>query len=48
MGDLIVSVILPFSSEANKEALYLTNIFYLAVRLYSNRVQMTSKCDKNN
>ena len=27
--------------------LYLTNRFQVAVRLFSNRSQMTSKCDKN-
>ena len=26
---------------------YLTNRFYVAVRLFSNRSQMTSKCGKN-
>ena len=26
---------------------YLTNIFHFAVRLFSNRSQMTSKCGKN-
>ena len=27
--------------------IYLTNRFHVAVRLFSNRSQMTSKCDKN-
>jgi len=27
--------------------MYLTNIFHVAVRLFSNRSQMTSKCGKN-
>ena len=27
---------------------HLTNRFYVAVRLFSNRLQMTSKCRKNN
>jgi len=27
--------------------LYLTNRFHVAVRLFSNRSQMMSKCDKN-
>ena len=27
---------------------YLTNRFHVAVRLFSNRSQMTSKCGKNN
>ena len=27
--------------------LYLTNRFHVAVRLFSNRSQMTSKCGKN-
>ena len=34
----------------NKEAstvLYLTNTFHVAVRLFSNRSQITSKCGKN-
>ena len=29
------------------QTLYLTNRFHVAVRLYSNRSQMTSKCGKN-
>ena len=28
-------------------AIYLTNRFHVAVRLFSNRSQMTSKCGKN-
>ena len=28
-------------------AVYLTNRFHVAVRLFSNRSQMTSKCGKN-
>ena len=31
----------------NKADLYLTNRFHVAVRLFSNRSQMTSKCGKN-
>ena len=30
-----------------KPSLYLTNRFHVAVRLFSNRSQMTSKCGKN-
>ena len=29
------------------EYIYLTNRFHVAVRLFSNRSQMTSKCGKN-
>ena len=32
---------------ANELAIYLTNRFHVAVRLFSNRSQMTSKCGKN-
>ena len=35
------------SSEPTKEIFHLTNIFHVAVRLLSNRSQMTSKCGKN-
>ena len=31
----------------NNSDVYLTNRFYVAVRLFSNRSQMTSKCGKN-
>ena len=36
--------------NANKKCLCvcLTNRFQVAVRLFSNRLQMTSKCGKNN
>ena len=30
-----------------KSVVYLTNRFHVAVRLFSNRSQMTSKCGKN-
>ena len=30
-----------------KKKIYLTNRFHVAVRLFTNRSQMTSKCDKN-
>ena len=30
-----------------RSCLYLTNRFHVAVRLFSNRSQMTSKCGKN-
>ena len=38
-----------FEKEAkgNSEMVYLTNRFHVAVRLFSNRSQMTSKCGKN-
>ena len=32
----------------NLHVVYLTNRFHVAVRLFSNRSQMTSKCGKNN
>ena len=34
-------------SESSNFFMYLTNRFHVAVRLFSNRVQMTSKCGKN-
>ena len=35
------------SIRASMIHVYLTNIFHVAVRLFSNRSQMTSKCGKN-
>ena len=34
-------------NQRNQEIVYLTNRFYVAVCLFSNRSQMTSKCRKN-
>ena len=34
-------------TETSDFTIYLTNRFYVAVRLFSNRSQMTSKCGKN-
>ena len=36
-----------FNTSRVKEAIHLTNRFQVAVRLFSNRSQMTSKCGKN-
>ena len=36
-----------FSTTSQKFRIYLTNRFHVAVRLFSNRSQMTSKCGKN-
>ena len=33
--------------EISDVSFYLTNRFHVAVRLFSNRSQMTSKCGKN-
>ena len=35
------------SLKTSSSAKYLTNRFHVAVHLFSNRSQMTSKCDKN-
>ena len=37
----------PTNAFAFARELYLTNRFHVAVRLFSNRSQMTSKCGKN-
>ena len=39
-------LVLPCNMAAVQN-LYLTNRFHVAVRLFSNRSQMTSKCGKN-
>ena len=36
-----------FQTLHRNEDIYLTNRFHVAVRLFSNRSQMTSKCGKN-
>ena len=36
-----------FQTLQRNEDIYLTNRFHVAVRLFSNRSQMTSKCGKN-
>ena len=36
-----------FRALQTSRVLHLTNRFYVAVRLFSNRSQMTSKCGKN-
>ena len=41
-GDLRLLFVLNLTSSH-----YLTNRFHVAVRLFSNRSQMTSKCGKN-
>ena len=41
------AIIIANSGLRSSLAIYLTNRFYVAVRLFSNRSQMTSKCGKN-
>ena len=41
-----VRIVLSYSASP-KGSVYLTNRFHVAVRLFSNRSQMTSKCGKN-
>ena len=36
-----------YAADARQHGIYLTNKFHVAVRLFSNRSQMTSKCGKN-
>ena len=36
-----------YGPALSRQKIYLTNRFHVAVRLFSNRSQMTSKCDKN-
>ena len=43
----IVNCAIKQSGKVPHKVLYLTNRFHVAVRLFSNRSQMTSKCGKN-
>ena len=40
-------IVIIICSDINDKSNYLTNRFHVAVRLFSNRSQMTSKCGKN-
>ena len=44
---LIETALTKYELVALKSHIYLTNRFHAAVRLFSNRSQMASKCDKN-
>ena len=46
-NNLIGCTRLKLSKMSNHQSWYLTNRFQVAVRLFSNRSQMTSKCGKN-
>ena len=47
LGYRLVQLLRLFRAIQTSRVLHLTNRFHVAVRLFSNRSQMTSKCGKN-
>ena len=45
--DILTTSVINYWTDVQQHGIWLTNRFHVAVRLFSNRSQMTSKCGKN-